>query len=410
MPAAWKTIAALVVLTAVAVRSPAADPPPVVLPLTAFDVLGLVQQGLDDDAIIRKLRETRSTFRLSPDDAARLRVLGVSPRVLAAMTADPPTELAPPPRAMAPDAAAPGTATLPGTWVRELDGMQVVLKFTSHRLFATLNLAHFEEGKPDEVRMTFRADADYAVGPDGTVFGVVTGTDLTPPNGGEADMADLQRKLTELNGMPFCFRFRIDIENGGVLSIRDLRCGLPEGGPDTAAVLGRYTLADGEPAPPKPARMRRTPALLGPPGAGPGTVVGATTGGAPGAAAHADGRQEKQVYYMTGPFGAAQYPLPRGHGLDVIQAIAEVGPPIGPTTGLTVLRRLPGGRQIPIEVDLAGALRDPQERLSIQPGDILVLRERPTTVPARLRERAPAPRMVQPFGPPAERLRGGIID
>jgi hypothetical protein len=154
----------------------------------------------------------------------------------------------PPPPTLPPS---PAGTKLAGTWVREFDGMQVVLKLTDKRLFATLNVAYVEDGRPGEVRMTFRADADYAVGPDGTLFGVVTGTDFTPPEGGEADLSGGPKMLTELNGLPFCFRFRID---EGVLSVRDLRCGVSGEGPDTAMVLGRYTRTDKEPAPPKSGR------------------------------------------------------------------------------------------------------------------------------------------------------------
>jgi hypothetical protein len=240
MPAAWKTFAALVVLAALGPAPlDAADPPAVVLPLTQFEVLGLVQQGLGDEAVIARLRETRSTFRLSANDAQMLKGLGVSNRVLAAMAGDTPRPVPPVVQAaaVAPAPAAPHV----GTWVREFDGMQVVLRLTEKRLFATLNLAYAEEGKSGEVRMTFRADADYAVGPDGKVFGVITGTDYAPPK--EVDAADRKwpKELTRMNGMPFCFRFRID---DGVLSASDLRCELPC---ESLPLLGRYARAEKEP-------------------------------------------------------------------------------------------------------------------------------------------------------------------
>lgn len=254
MRAAWKTFAALVVFAALAARSPAADPPAVVLPLTQFEVLGLVQQGIGDEAIIAKLHETRSTFRLSANDVQMLKALGLSGRVLAAMTAPLPAEAAPAPRPSVVQAAAiaPAPATLAGSWVRELDGMQVVLKFTDKRMFATLNLAHVGNGRPEPVRMAFRADADYAVGPDGTVYGVVTGTDFTPPKGDAGTLAAWPRELTRMNGMPFCFRYRID---DGVLNVRDLRTDVPSEEASSTGVLGRYTRVEKEPAPPKPGRM-----------------------------------------------------------------------------------------------------------------------------------------------------------
>ncbi len=492
MPVAWKRFAALAVLAAALgpARSPAEPPRPVVLPLTPFEVLGLVHRGLSDEAVIQQIRETGSTFRLSPADAQMLKSLGVSDRVLAAMadgpppprptplrppaapptavrvvpapvpaappaggrpvgswvrevgpvrialkftedrltvtatfpspedadatatvTADadysvnpegllygvitgidaddpmvaaqvqpvaghtfsarcradggvltvrevkflgsglpfrqqddevgmmalfaggryerddgskpaapkkaakagppapfgmqritPPTPVpvhqvvgvapdgrpverigidfnAPPPPApqplpippqpvptpaqfvtppvmtapLPPPLPAPGGPKLAGTWVRELDGVQVVLKFTDKRLFAALHLAYAEEGRAEPVRVTFRADADYAVGPDGTIFGVITGTDFTPPKGDAAEETTAAlRALTGLNGSPFCFRFRID---DGVMGVRDLR--FAENGDrsdDVALVTGRYVRVDKEPAPPKPAK------------------------------------------------------------------------------------------------------------------------------------------------------------
>jgi hypothetical protein len=487
MPAAWKKFAALVVLAALGpAPTPAADPPPVALPLTQFEVLGLVQQGLGDEAVIARLRETGSTFRLSPNDAQMLKALGVSDRVMAAMTADAPGRLeakavaggrpvgkwvresgpvrvalhftedrltvtatlpnpddkavtptltvtadadysvnrdgllygvitsfdcdhpeaavyqclaehtfsarcrvdgsvlavrdvkflgsgvlfqgkdggavsmivlgvagryekddgskpaaqkpaksrpnpvgarravppvavrqavgvapdgqpiervgidnpplpappviypatalpppllapavnmtgpalpaAPAPVPPSPPALPPATGMIPpplppspptgsklaGTWVREFDGMQVVLKFTDKRVFATLNVAYVVDGTKDEARMTFRSDADYSVGPDGTVYGVVTGTDFTPPKGDAGALAAWPKELVKLNGMPFCFRHRID---EGMLSVRDLRTDVPGGEASSTVVLGRYTRVEKEPAPPKPGRM-----------------------------------------------------------------------------------------------------------------------------------------------------------
>jgi hypothetical protein len=514
MPAAWKRFVVITALVALAARSNAADPPPVVLPLTQFEVLGLVQQGIGDEAVVAKLRETRSTFRLSANEVQMLKALGVSDRVLTAMAGDapaqpgakaaagrpvgkwvresgpvrvalhfaedrltvtatvpnpdeeaatptltvtadadysvsrdgllygvitgfdcdhpeaavyqclaghtfsarcrvdgsvlavrdvkflgsgvlfegkdggavsmivlgvagryerddgskpaapkkpakprpnsagaqrivppapvavrqivgvtpdgqpiervgidfntpppaplppqshtggitlpspqylahppqyippqpwqqmpppplptggpvmptnysdgpPPVSIAPQPVPSLPPPQTPPPPTLPpspagsklaGIWVREFDGMQVVLKLTDKRLFATLNVAYVEDGKPGEVRMTFRADADYAVGPDGTLFGVVTGTDFTPPKGDDADRVGALKMMAELNGMPFCFRYRID---EGVLNVRDLRCGISGEDATSAAVLGRYVRAEKEPAPPKPGR------------------------------------------------------------------------------------------------------------------------------------------------------------
>jgi protein involved in polysaccharide export with SLBB domain len=114
--------------------------------------------------------------------------------------------------------------------------------------------------------------------------------------------------------------------------------------------------------------------------------------------------RETEVYYTAGLIGAGQFPLPRDYDLDVIQAIAQVRGPLingsftqtafvaqsvssgigNPSPSLcTVLRQLPNKTQIPIQVDLNRAFRDPRERILIQPGDIIVLQERPGEAIAR---------------------------
>lgn len=109
--------------------------------------------------------------------------------------------------------------------------------------------------------------------------------------------------------------------------------------------------------------------------------------------------RDTEVYYTAGLLGAGQFPLPRDYDLDVIQAIAQVRGPLlnggfsqnafvansvntglgGPSPSLcTVLRQLPDRRQVPIRVDLNRAFLDPRERVLIQPGDVIVLQERPS--------------------------------
>jgi hypothetical protein len=161
----------------------------------------------------------------------------------------PPTPLPPPP--------APSGPKLAGTWVRELDGVQAVLKFTDKRMFATVHVAFDEEGKKGETRFTYHADADYAVGPDGTVFGVITGLDFTPVQVDDADRDAIPpaKSLHELSGMPFCFRLRID---DGVMTVRDLRLADSKDAPELAPALGRYKAAGTkDPAPPKPGKRGR---------------------------------------------------------------------------------------------------------------------------------------------------------
>ncbi len=48
-----------------------------------------------------------------------------------------------------------------------------------------------------------------------------------------------------------------------------------------------------------------------------------------------------------------------------------------------VIRRTPGGGQVPIVVDLRNALRHPEERILVRAGDVLILQEKPSEAVAR---------------------------
>jgi len=114
--------------------------------------------------------------------------------------------------------------------------------------------------------------------------------------------------------------------------------------------------------------------------------------------------RDTEVFYTAGLIGGGQYLLPRDADLDVIEALALVRGPLlnggfsqtafvassvssgvgNPSPSLcTVLRKLPGGRQIPIRVDLNKAFHDPRERVLIRPGDVIVLQERPAEAVVR---------------------------
>jgi hypothetical protein len=105
-----------------------------------------------------------------------------------------------------------------------------------------------------------------------------------------------------------------------------------------------------------------------------------------------------ETFYTAGLIPAGEHILPRDYDLDVIEAITRTrGPLINGAFGqnnlagnliqpgigqpsprlLTVVRRLPDGSQVPILVDLHRALVDPQERILVQGGDVLVLQETP---------------------------------
>jgi protein involved in polysaccharide export with SLBB domain len=101
-----------------------------------------------------------------------------------------------------------------------------------------------------------------------------------------------------------------------------------------------------------------------------------------------------ELFYTGGLLPARAFPLPADRDLDILEAVALLGGPIlngglnannlsGQIvqTGLgfpspsqvTIVRRLKSGAQIPIIVSLNRALKDPRERITLQPGDFVVL-------------------------------------
>jgi hypothetical protein len=114
--------------------------------------------------------------------------------------------------------------------------------------------------------------------------------------------------------------------------------------------------------------------------------------------------RERDTFYTGGLLPSGEFVLPRDRDLDVVEAVARVRGPllngafatnnlagnlIEPGIGspspslLTVLRRTPGGGRLPIRVDLNRALTEPQESLRVQPGDVLILQEKPSEALAR---------------------------
>jgi hypothetical protein len=106
--------------------------------------------------------------------------------------------------------------------------------------------------------------------------------------------------------------------------------------------------------------------------------------------------RDTELFYTGGLLPARQFILPRDYDLDVVQAVAFASGPLingnlnqnnlsgnvvqsglgFPSPSLiTILRRTPGGGQIPIRVSLNEALRDPRQRVLIQPGDFIILQE-----------------------------------
>lgn len=103
--------------------------------------------------------------------------------------------------------------------------------------------------------------------------------------------------------------------------------------------------------------------------------------------------RDTEIFYTGGLLGGGQYTLPRDYDLDVLGAvaIAQAGQNANGATratgGITalnndvtisasqaiILRKMPNGSQVPIKVDLYRALRYPDERVLMQPGDYLML-------------------------------------
>lgn len=103
--------------------------------------------------------------------------------------------------------------------------------------------------------------------------------------------------------------------------------------------------------------------------------------------------RDTEIFYTGGLLGGGQYTLPRDYDLDVLgaMAIAQAGRATGGATratgGITainqdvtisasqavILRKMPNGTQVPIRVDLYRAVRHPEERVLMQPGDYLIL-------------------------------------
>ncbi|MCA9073627.1 MAG: polysaccharide biosynthesis/export family protein [Planctomycetaceae bacterium] len=105
--------------------------------------------------------------------------------------------------------------------------------------------------------------------------------------------------------------------------------------------------------------------------------------------------RETEVYYTGGLLGGGQYTLPRDYDLRILEAISiaqtsqaaqnTATRSIGGVSALNmdvtfsashvvILRKLPNGTRVPIEVDLYKAVRRPErENIIIQPGDMLIL-------------------------------------
>jgi len=112
--------------------------------------------------------------------------------------------------------------------------------------------------------------------------------------------------------------------------------------------------------------------------------------------------RDSEKFYTGGVLGGGEYLIPRDYDLDVLGAIAMAGGPVGsagntfsssqrrgmgggggnggartgpvPPSQAIVIRKLPDGSTIPIKVDLNRALTNSNERILIQPDDIVMVR------------------------------------
>ncbi len=107
--------------------------------------------------------------------------------------------------------------------------------------------------------------------------------------------------------------------------------------------------------------------------------------------------RDTEIFYTAGLLGGGQYTLPRDYDLDILGALsiaqnqqnqggggAQSQNSVGGMSALNqdvsfsasdcvILRQMPNGKQVPIKVDLYRALRYPEDRVLIQPGDYIIL-------------------------------------
>jgi protein involved in polysaccharide export with SLBB domain len=103
-----------------------------------------------------------------------------------------------------------------------------------------------------------------------------------------------------------------------------------------------------------------------------------------------------EYFYTAGLLPGGRVPLPRDRQIDILEAIALSGGSVGGPSGASgaemfrrggagnivppslaiIVRTLPDETQVPIKVDLAAALKDPTERVIIQPNDIIYMQYR----------------------------------
>ncbi len=112
-------------------------------------------------------------------------------------------------------------------------------------------------------------------------------------------------------------------------------------------------------------------------------------------------RRPLEVFYTGGLLNGASFPLRRDEDVDILEALALAGGnsrgiDLGfgglgggtggliPPTWAIVVRKVEGRQPISIKVDLKKALRFPQERIRVQPDDIILLAYKPHEILANI--------------------------
>lgn len=108
-------------------------------------------------------------------------------------------------------------------------------------------------------------------------------------------------------------------------------------------------------------------------------------------------KRHEEYFYTGGLLQAGRISLPRDEDIDILEAIAMANTGLGGPSGLNaatnqfrntpgniipatraiVLRKLPGGNQVKIDIDLRAAMTDPAQRILIAPEDFVMLHYRP---------------------------------
>ena len=121
--------------------------------------------------------------------------------------------------------------------------------------------------------------------------------------------------------------------------------------------------------------------------------------------------REREVFYTGGLLQGREQLLPRDYDLDILGALAVTGGSVAgapgsggtgsnsamggsgsfsnprgliPPTDCVVIRKVKGGYQIPIRVNIRRAISSPGERILIQPGDLVILQYTPMEMIANI--------------------------